>query len=500
MRKIVFYTTLVVIALVSCKGNKTENGEKLFETDIENVSHFEIPELPETISSESMDDEVQVFTVKIGNDPDKSHLRASFPVTSYDFVNKEEKMFTQKFIDKFKDEYKKNIGQETSTSGLDFNQHFDVKFHNKDFLVFLHTQNVSYGNNYSDQNIASIYDLEKQKKLRTKELFKSEKSFEDFASEIKSIAREIIKEYIRKDTTYANDEEKEQIIKLSEEQIIEGTLATDENYDALFFDEKGDWHIIFDKYQIASGSMGEFPIKISENIVNKYIDERFINIFKKEEDSENSLSKEQVTPSLSEVDCSKVPCVALTFDDGPSVYTSELLDALKEENVKATFFVLGKSASIQKNTLKRMAEEGHNIGNHSYDHKDFRKISDEEALKQIRLTDEIVESITGEKPKYFRFPYGAHTDANLEMVGRPVIMWNVDPMDWKYREVGHVAEAMSKTAPQGIVLAHDIHKTTVQAIPQVIKNLKKQGYHIVSLDNLFRHKELKSGQKYANGK
>ena len=200
------------------------------------------------------------------------------------------------------------------------------------------------------------------------------------------------------------------------------------------------------------------------------------------------------------MDCSKVPCVALTFDDGPSVYTSELLDALKEENVKATFFVLGKSASIQKNTLKRMAEEGHNIGNHSYDHKDFRKISDEEALKQIRLTDEIVESITGEKPKYFRFPYGAHTDANLEMVGRPVIMWNVDPMDWKYREVGHVAEAMSKTAPQGIVLAHDIHKTTVQAIPQVIKNLKKQGYHIVSLDNLFRHKELKSGQKYANGK
>ena len=149
---------------------------------------------------------------------------------------------------------------------------------------------------------------------------------------------------------------------------------------------------------------------------------------------------------------SKTSCVALIFDDGPSVYTSKLLDILKEEDVKATFFILGKSAAVQKQTLRRMAQEGHNIGNHSYDHKDFSKISTEEATKQISLTDDIAEEITGSKPYYFRFPYGAYTKDKLLLVNRPVISWNVDPLDWKYRDAERIATEMSKASANAIIL------------------------------------------------
>lgn len=494
-KKVLSVSLLIAFVFSGCAENKPQAGS----TSVQSTeSVVEVVELPEEISITQSADDIQVYTVKIGNDPEKSHLTASFPITAYDFVNKDEKSFTEKLVADFKSAVKENENNESVV--LDFNQHFEVKYHSEDFLTFLYERNISYGNNYDNSHLVSVFDLKNKKKLEPIDFFKDKESFDNFASEVNLIATNLVKKKIYDDTNYADNEEREQILTSSKEMIQEGTIPTSVNYDAVFFDQNGEWHLFFDKYQIASGAMGDFYVKIPENLVNKYMNEKFLKIFKKEEVVEQSIDTEIYEPKYSEVDCSKVPCVALTFDDGPSVYTSQLLDALKKENVKATFFVLGKSASVQKQTLKRMAEEGHNIGNHSYDHKDFRKISMEEAKRQIQLTDEIITGITGEKPRYFRFPYGAHTKENLSMVGKPVIMWNVDPLDWKYREASRVAEAMSKTSPQGIILAHDIHKSTVQAIPQVIKNLKSQGYHIVSLDDLFRYKELKSGQIYSGGK
>ncbi|MFK8267703.1 polysaccharide deacetylase family protein [Capnocytophaga cynodegmi] len=497
-KKLLSISLLVALIFSGCNNTKTKtnSSDENVEANAEITEFVPLPE--ETIITNSEDD-IQVYTVKIGNDPEKSHLTASFPVTAYEFVNQSEKTFTETLVNEFKQTFKEDRNKE-SVSSLDFNQHFEVKYHSADFLIFLHERNVSYGNTYDDSFIVSAFDLKNKKKLQPKDFFKNEASFEQFAQEMKNIGRDLLKKRIQESSSYANDEERNEVLQSLEEALTEGTLPNEKNYDGLFFDEKGDWYVLFDKYQIASGSMGDFTIQVPKDIIEKYVSDTFLQIFKKQESS-TQISDINISKSTySGVDCSKVPCVALTFDDGPSVYTSQLLDALKEEDVKATFFVLGKSASVQKQTLKRMAEEGHNIGNHSYDHKDFRKISDEEALQQINLTDEIVSGITGEKPRYFRFPYGAHTKENLAMVGRPVIMWNVDPLDWKYREASRVAEAMSKTSPQGIILAHDIHKSTVQAIPQVIKNLKSQGYHIVSLDDLFRQKELKNGQTYSSGR
>lgn len=495
MKKNIIFLALIGTMILACKGNKS--NEKGDTTSTEQTEFLEIPDIPQTVSSQPMRDEIQIYTVKIGNDPNKSNLTASFPVTPYDFVNENEKKFTQVLIDEFKTELKRRNKQE-SVSELGFSQHFEIKFKSQELLVLLYTQNVSYGNNYDMRHRVSLFDIKNKKKLDIKDLFQNELAFKNFSSEIKNLARQELENYIKKDEHYANDKERKQVLASLEEMLQRGTEPTEQNYDALFFDEKGGWFIIFDKYQIASGAMGEFLIPIPKGVINKYIHERFLKPFVPKKSSE--IPPQSSTPSpISTIDCSKVPCVALTFDDGPSIYTGELLDILKKENVKATFFVLGQSASVQKNTVKRIADEGHNIGNHSYDHKDFRKISDTEARRQIDLTDEIIQEITGEKPKYFRFPYGAHTKENLAMVERPIILWNVDPLDWKHKDVSYVTKAMSKGSPQAIILAHDIHKTTVQAIPQVIKNLKEQGYHIVSLDDLFRHKKITNGTIYSDG-
>ncbi len=108
--------------------------------------------------------------------------------------------------------------------------------------------------------------------------------------------------------------------------------------------------------------------------------------------------------------------------------------------------------------------------------------------------------ITGSKPTYFRTPYGAFTNDKLTLISCPIIGWNINPLDWKYCDAEKVAAEMSKASANAIILAHDIHKTTVEAIPQVIRNLKANGYRIVTLDELFADKSIQNNKVYSNGK
>lgn len=191
-----------------------------------------------------------------------------------------------------------------------------------------------------------------------------------------------------------------------------------------------------------------------------------------------------------------MPCVAITFDDGPAKYTSQLLDILSEHDVKATFFVLGKSAKIQKNTLLRAFKEGHQIGNHSWDHKDLKKLSETEIRSQIQKTNTVISQITGEAPLVMRPPYGSFNELVKTQADMPIILWNLDPLDWKDRNAETVAQRISEAKTNGIVLAHDIHLSTVEAIPEIISNLKAKGYHLVTIDNLLSDQPLTNGEVY----
>ena len=197
-----------------------------------------------------------------------------------------------------------------------------------------------------------------------------------------------------------------------------------------------------------------------------------------------------------EINCHEVACVALTFDDGPSLYTEGLLDTLKEHDVKATFFVLGTQVRIQSETVLRMFHEGHQIGNHTWDHPNLTQLSDELIQQQLQRTDDLITQIVGVPTQHMRPPYGAHNERVRAASGLPIIFWSVDPLDWRDRNAETVAARIAEAPVGAIILAHDIHKSTVDAVPAIIAALKGRGIHFVTVTKLFEPDTLRPQNVY----
>ena len=178
--------------------------------------------------------------------------------------------------------------------------------------------------------------------------------------------------------------------------------------------------------------------------------------------------------------------VALTFDDGPHcLYTERLLDGLKERNVKATFFLVGENIEYNEDLVKRMADEGHLIGNHTDSHAQLTQLSVKEALNEIEKTNERICRITGQEVDYIRPPYGCWSDELEEAVDMEVALWNVDPEDWKNKDTEKVVEEVEKYVDDGsVILMHDIFGTSVDAALELIDHLKADGYEFVTVEEL----------------
>jgi peptidoglycan-N-acetylglucosamine deacetylase len=182
--------------------------------------------------------------------------------------------------------------------------------------------------------------------------------------------------------------------------------------------------------------------------------------------------------------------IAITFDDGPNPeLTPRLLDMLKERGIKATFFVVGKNVEEFPAIVTRMALDGHEVANHSWSHPTLTKLGVESFRKQIENTNQAIANATGKRPVLMRPPYGA-TSVSLnkrlnEQFGLKVILWSVDPLDWKYRNSSRVYNSIiQNTRPGSIILAHDIHPTTVAAMPATLDALLAKGYKFVTVSEL----------------
>lgn len=182
--------------------------------------------------------------------------------------------------------------------------------------------------------------------------------------------------------------------------------------------------------------------------------------------------------------------VALTFDDGPhGKLTPKLLDLLKRENVRATFFVLGSLVAVNPQIVQRMAAEGHEVANHSWDHPRLPALSAEKFNREIRETSDIIEKNTGRKVTLMRPTYGLYNErVRHELTdthGLDIILWSVDPNDWKKPGPDAVARRLIAGAhPGAILLAHDIHPGTIAAMPKTIAGLKAQGYTFATVSEL----------------
>ena len=191
--------------------------------------------------------------------------------------------------------------------------------------------------------------------------------------------------------------------------------------------------------------------------------------------------------------------VALTFDDGPNpTTTNQALDTLSKYGIKATFFVLGKNVSGNEGILKRMKADGHVIGNHSWSHPVLSKLSLDDAKKQITDTEAALTKVLGSSSKLMRPPYGAITDDIRNSLDLSFIMWDVDSLDWKSKNEASILTEIQREVKNGsIILMHDIHAETVNALPKVIDYLKGQGYDFVTIPDLLDSR-LRAHQLYYN--
>ena len=205
------------------------------------------------------------------------------------------------------------------------------------------------------------------------------------------------------------------------------------------------------------------------------------------------MSKEDETPAAPdptpapEIDPSK-PMLALTFDDGPSAHTERLLDAFAAHGGKGTFFVVGNMISGRADTLRRMSSEGHEIGGHSWDHRQLTKLGEKELTDQIMNTRAKIYDVTGVDPVLMRPPYGScnkTVKAKAKELGVAMINWSVDTLDWKYKNADTVYQTVMDQAKDGaIILCHDLHKTTVEAMERAIPDLIAEGYQLVTVTQL----------------
>ncbi|MCL2322805.1 MAG: polysaccharide deacetylase family protein [Oscillospiraceae bacterium] len=187
--------------------------------------------------------------------------------------------------------------------------------------------------------------------------------------------------------------------------------------------------------------------------------------------------------------------VALTFDDGPnSSLTPKLLDALEKYNAKVTFFIVGNMVNNSKDVVKRAYDLGNEIGSHSYDHKDFTILSNTEIINQVNQTSAIIKSVTGTNPTLIRVPYGTHDDnvnSKLKSLGLPIILWNVDPIDWDCDDANLVYERVKDNLDDGnIVLMHDTHPTSIDAAVRILKDYSNNGYKFVTISELAALKKV----------
>jgi peptidoglycan/xylan/chitin deacetylase (PgdA/CDA1 family) len=184
------------------------------------------------------------------------------------------------------------------------------------------------------------------------------------------------------------------------------------------------------------------------------------------------------------------PFIALTFDDGPNAtLTPKLLDLLAARHLKATFFVVGQNAADHPDILKRAVREGHEIANHSWSHPNLGKMSDDAVRRELQKTDDAIAAAIGKRPTLMRPPYGSITAHQKKWIheefGYRIIIWDVDPLDWKRPGPSVVtARILKETKAGSIVLAHDIHPPTIEAMPRTFDQLIEKGFKSVTVTEL----------------
>lgn len=267
--------------------------------------------------------------------------------------------------------------------------------------------------------------------------------------------------------------------------FIENYLnRTSNNYsDDIFIDYDGylkenKYYLSFYKYIVGSGKISNdidsFIIDMDNDKVEKGIASTYMNDY-----------------IIYDNDVISNKYIALTFDDGPNYNTGKVLDVLAKYNVKATFFVLGSKAKDNKKILKREYDSGMEIGNHTFNHLLLTKYKENVIKDEIDKTSSVIFEVTGRYPKLLRPSYGVYNNIVKKIGNMPIIIWDIDTLDWKYHNSKRIASRVINKVKDGdIILMHDIYSATANSLNIIIPELQNRGYTFVTIPELFYYKEI----------
>ncbi|GAA1357487.1 hypothetical protein GCM10009596_08680 [Arthrobacter rhombi] len=342
------------------------------------------------------------------------------------------------------------------------------------------------------------YDREDRKTLAPRDLFDSDKDWERFRS-------------LTSEQLAADDD-------VFPEEAASPAAAL---FDSVNFDARGNALVEFDDYSVAPGSVSPVIATIAAEDLLPLLSQRGLAVraagmepapvtsTPQDDGSGDGTGREGASPTpraagqpttRTSPDCRKVKCIALSFDDGPGPSTGRLLSMLADHDARATFFVVGPNAQRYPEVLKQAADAGHEIGNHTWSHRSLPGLAPEQAREELGRTDDAVAAATGSTPTLTRPPYGATNREVNRLVHTPVILWDVDTLDWKHRDADIVARSALRDAhPGAIMLMHDIHPTSVDAMPRILDRLAAQGYHFVTVSELLESSNPKAQVAYSHG-
>ena len=349
---------------------------------------------------------------------------------------------------------------------------------------------VFYGVEEKESNFATVNEVTVKKVSHKVESRKIESASESIVSSI--YLDKDNKKFTLSSLFSSSNAAKQKFLSKIKQQLAEKGLSEEViNQNIINFREQdmGIWKFNYNesKFNISIESNEEDidSVEIPVNNLYKYINERYL----KGEDLEkyNEYIKKRSRKA-----------VALTFDDGPNPNTTPVaLELLKKYNAKATFFMVGRSVAGNEDIIKQVVAEGHQIGNHSWSHPLLTKVTLEQAKSQINDTTEVLKKASGQDVHIMRPPYGGINSAIQAAVSQSFILWDVDTLDWKNRNTASIMKEVQKTQSGSIILMHDIHQTSIDALPSVLQYLTEQGFELVTIDELMGD-QLELHQKYTN--
>lgn len=332
------------------------------------------------------------------------------------------------------------------------------------YLSFVLTKELSTGNtNKTITTKTFVYNIKTKKLMQLSTLLNQDEHH--LTTLAKHLQNQLSQESKIKDTLIA-------------EKLQMATKPLWENFDCFALTDDS-LIFYFDNRKLTDTASGITVLPISLSFINPILSTDFqIQM----EDVKTILSSEQ-KPTNQKL-------VALTFDDGPHPdVTPRILSILNKYHAKATFFMLGNRVKNYPDIAKSVASCGHEIGNHTWSHPILTKLTMEEILYEFNSTDQAIYEATGQHPTLFRPPYGATNDNIKAQIPVPTVIWSIDTLDWKHRNAQQlVTNVQNSLHNNAIILMHDIHPTTADAMDPLLAYLQQQGYQFVTVSEILASK------------